>query len=80
MIAVRYQSHELRIDLFVGHHADDLVAVPRLPDLVRDSKLETRIRPDTTYTIHIYNESGRTPQERTIVREGRDFSELVISI
>lgn len=39
----------------------------RLPDLVRDSKLDTRFHPK--YVCHRYLESGLTPQERTIARE-----------
>src|SRR2546423_977598 len=41
--------------------------MPRIPDLVRDSKLDTEFHPE--YTKHIYYESGLTPRQRTVQRE-----------
>ena len=41
----------------------------RIPDLVRDSKLETRFL--SGYTSHVYYESGHTARERVIPREER---------
>jgi hypothetical protein len=39
----------------------------RLPDLVRDSRLETPIF-DSRITVHDYEESGDTPQDRLVRR------------
>ncbi|ERF69764.1 hypothetical protein EPUS_07590 [Endocarpon pusillum Z07020] len=39
----------------------------RIPDLVRDSQLDTRFHPK--YTTHVYYESGPTPRKRVLVRE-----------
>lgn len=39
----------------------------RLPDLVRDSRLETRLR--NKYTTHRYYDVGSTSSERSVVRE-----------
>jgi hypothetical protein len=39
----------------------------RIPDLVRDSRLETRFHPERTE--HIYYESGLTARQRTVRRE-----------
>src|SRR5271156_3118937 len=41
----------------------------RVPDLVCDSKLETRFL--SGYTSHVYYESGHTSRERAIPREER---------
>jgi|ERR1700722_5857807 hypothetical protein len=40
-----------------------------IPDLVRDSKLDTEFDPE--HTKHIYYESGLTPRQRTVRREER---------
>jgi hypothetical protein len=42
--------------------------MPRLPDLVQDSKLETRFHSDGR-TEHIFTETGLTAHQRTIHRE-----------
>lgn len=43
------------------------VAMHRIPDLVRDSQLDTRFH--SKYTSHVYYESGPTARERVLVRE-----------
>ena len=40
--------------------------MPRVPDLVRDSKLDTEI--EDGYTIHSYYESKETELERAVLR------------
>jgi len=43
------------------------VTMPRIPDLVRDSRLETQFHSERTE--HIYYESGLTARQRTVRRE-----------
>jgi hypothetical protein len=48
-------------------HTDIPRTMYRIPDLVRDSKLDTRFH--SGYTSHVYYESGPTALERVIPRE-----------
>ena len=43
--------------------------MPAIPDLVRDSKLETEFHRE--YTQHVYYISGHDPRQRTLRREER---------
>ncbi|TVY82186.1 Spindle assembly checkpoint kinase [Lachnellula suecica] len=45
--------------------------MPRVSDLVQDSKLETHFSPE--YTVHIYNESSRTSREQTRVAQREEY-------
>lgn len=66
IIAIRCESGAQHCKSLYGDNP--AVAMPRIPDLVLDSKLETRFASDE-YTCHFYNESGTTSRQRTVQRE-----------